>query len=220
MASSGLETTITTASGLVSRILTATSPTIFAFVESRSSRLMPGLRAMPAVTTTTSLPAASAQSVVPVTLESKPTIGEAWNRSSALPAGMPSVAGMSSSTMSPSSAAAHQWAVVAPTLPAPMIAIFARRMAGGFRRESRRKGAGRAGAPYLKPDASRREGGAGFTRSAGRDARASPPSAAAPPPAGRGGPSRRSPRTPLQGRRESRRTRRTAGSRLLPARVA
>jgi hypothetical protein len=32
--------------------------------------------------------------------------------------------------MSPSSAAAHQWAVVAPTLPAPMIEILARRMVG------------------------------------------------------------------------------------------
>ncbi len=30
--------------------------------------------------------------------------------------------------MSPSSAAAHQWAVVAPTFPAPMMVIFARRM--------------------------------------------------------------------------------------------
>ena len=30
--------------------------------------------------------------------------------------------------MSPSSAAAHQWAVVAPTLPAPMMLIFARFM--------------------------------------------------------------------------------------------
>ena len=30
--------------------------------------------------------------------------------------------------MSPNSAAAHQWAVVAPTLPAPMIVTFARRI--------------------------------------------------------------------------------------------
>ena len=132
MASSGLLTTITTACGLDSRIWAATSPTIFAFVESRSSRLMPGLRAMPAVTTTTSLPAVSAQFVVPVSRESKPMIGDAWKRSSALPAGMPSVAGMSSRTMSPSSALAHQWAVVAPTLPAPMMEIFARRMMEWF----------------------------------------------------------------------------------------
>ena len=137
IASSGFETTITIASGLVSRIFAATSPTIRALVESRSSRLMPGLRAMPAVTTTTSLPAVAAQSVVPVSRESKPMIGAAWKRSSALPAGIPSVAGMSSSTTSPSSAAAVQWAVVAPTLPAPMIEIFARRMKGseGRKRE-------------------------------------------------------------------------------------
>ena len=132
MASSGLLTTITTAWGLVSRIRAATSPTILAFVERRSSRLMPGLRAMPAVTTTTSLPAVSAQSVVPVSRASKPMIGAAWKRSRALPAGIPSVAGMSRRTTSPSSAAAHQWAVVAPTLPAPMMEIFARRMAGGI----------------------------------------------------------------------------------------
>ena len=47
-------------------------------------------------------------------------------KSSALPLGMVSVWGMSKSTMSPNSAAAHQWAVVAPTLPAPMMLIFAR----------------------------------------------------------------------------------------------
>ncbi len=35
--------------------------------------------------------------------------------------------------MSPSSAAAHQWAVVAPTFPAPTMVIFARRIWGGFR---------------------------------------------------------------------------------------
>ena len=38
---------------------------------------MPGLRAMPAVTTTTSLPAVSVQELVPVSRASKPMIGEA-----------------------------------------------------------------------------------------------------------------------------------------------
>ena len=42
--------------------------------------------------------------------------------------GMSPFCGMSSRTMSPSSAAAHQWAQVAPTLPAPTIVILARRM--------------------------------------------------------------------------------------------
>ena len=51
---------ITTASGLVFLISSATEPTILALVASRSSRLMPGLRGMPAVITTTSLAAVSA----------------------------------------------------------------------------------------------------------------------------------------------------------------
>ncbi len=60
MASSGLLTTMTTASGLVVRTSVATAVTILALVFKRSSRLMPGLRGMPAVITTTSLPAVSA----------------------------------------------------------------------------------------------------------------------------------------------------------------
>ena len=48
---------MTTALGLVAFTLSATDVTILALVLSRSSRLMPGLRAMPAVITTTSLPA-------------------------------------------------------------------------------------------------------------------------------------------------------------------
>ena len=45
IASSGLLTTMTIASGLVCLISSATAPTIRALVASRSSRLMPGLRA-------------------------------------------------------------------------------------------------------------------------------------------------------------------------------
>ena len=59
IASSGLLTTITTAWGLVRLTCSATEPTMLALVASRSSRLMPGLRATPAVITTTSLPAVS-----------------------------------------------------------------------------------------------------------------------------------------------------------------
>src|SRR5258706_15589771 len=61
-------------------------------------------------------------------LLSKPSIGEASKRSSAFPCGMPSTWGMSTRTISPSSLEAAQCAAVAPTLPAPTMLIFARRM--------------------------------------------------------------------------------------------
>ena len=48
---------ITKASGACSAIPAPTSPTILALVPMRSSRLIPGLRATPAVTITTSDPA-------------------------------------------------------------------------------------------------------------------------------------------------------------------
>src|SRR4051794_174909 len=63
-----------------------------------------------------------------MTFTSTPSTGVASNRSSALPAGMPLVSGMSTRTMSPSSFAAAQCAQVAPTFPAPIMLIFARRM--------------------------------------------------------------------------------------------
>ena len=56
--SSGFETTRTMALGQCCLICCETCFTMSAFVRTRSSRLMPGLRAMPAVTTTISLPAA------------------------------------------------------------------------------------------------------------------------------------------------------------------
>ncbi len=59
MASKGLLTTITIASGLLWRISSETAATMRALVFKRSSRLMPGLRGMPAVITTTSLPTVS-----------------------------------------------------------------------------------------------------------------------------------------------------------------
>src|SRR4051812_20424471 len=94
----------------------------------RSSRLMPGLRAMPAVTITTSLPAVGSYVVAPMILQSTPATGVASNRSRALPCGMPSTWGMSTRTTSPSSLLTAQWAQVAPTFPAPMMLILARRM--------------------------------------------------------------------------------------------
>jgi hypothetical protein len=59
IASSGLETTITIASGLVATTSRVTDPTIRSFVVTRSSRLIPGCRGKPAVTTTTAEPAVS-----------------------------------------------------------------------------------------------------------------------------------------------------------------
>ena len=56
ISSSGLDTTMTTASGEVRAMFSATSRTIFALVSIRSIRLMPGLRGRPAVMTTTSEP--------------------------------------------------------------------------------------------------------------------------------------------------------------------
>ena len=59
IASSGFETTIRIASGLCAIAFCVTSLTIFSFVVTRSSRLIPGERGRPAVTTTTSEPAVS-----------------------------------------------------------------------------------------------------------------------------------------------------------------
>ena len=56
--SRGFDTTITTASGATRAISRPTECTIPALVRSRSSRLIPGLRAIPAVTTTRSEPSA------------------------------------------------------------------------------------------------------------------------------------------------------------------
>jgi hypothetical protein len=65
MASSGLETTIRVASGEAAVTCCVTEPTIFSFVETRSSRLMSPLRGTPAVMTTTSDPDVISYSVEP-----------------------------------------------------------------------------------------------------------------------------------------------------------
>ena len=62
--------TITNASGQCFLALSATSRMIGRLVATRSSRLCPGLRGMPAVTMRTSAPAQSLQFDVPVTLAS------------------------------------------------------------------------------------------------------------------------------------------------------
>ena len=60
IASSGFDTTITNDFGACFLMFSATVPTIFALMPRRSSRLMPGFRATPAVTMQTSAPAMSA----------------------------------------------------------------------------------------------------------------------------------------------------------------
>ena len=59
IASSGLETTTRIASGECLTASFVTDETIASFVETRSSRLIPGDRGLPAVMTTTSEPADS-----------------------------------------------------------------------------------------------------------------------------------------------------------------
>ena len=59
IASSGFETTIRIASGDAATTASVTDLTIFSFVVTRSSRLIPGERGSPAVITTTDEPALS-----------------------------------------------------------------------------------------------------------------------------------------------------------------
>ena len=70
IASSGFETMIRIASGDCAIACSVTEPTIFSFVVTRSSRLIPGERGSPAVTTTTSEPAASSYPFEPTTFGS------------------------------------------------------------------------------------------------------------------------------------------------------
>src|SRR3990172_5903269 len=93
-------------------------------VPTKSSRLMPGLRAMPAVTMQTSAPAISSYLFVPMTLPSNPSTGPACERSSALPWGRPSIT--SNKTTSPKPLSKQRWAIEPPILPAPISAIFFR----------------------------------------------------------------------------------------------
>ena len=85
MASRGFETTIRIASGDWAVTCWVTEPTIFSFVETRSSRLMSPVLGTPAVTTTTSEPAVMSYSVEPVTRGSYPRTAPAWLMSSAFP---------------------------------------------------------------------------------------------------------------------------------------
>src|SRR5512132_4673463 len=70
IASNGFETTIRMAFGEAATTCSVTEPTIFSFVVTRSSRLIPGERGRPAVITTTSEPAVASQLVEPTTFDS------------------------------------------------------------------------------------------------------------------------------------------------------
>ena len=98
IASSGFETTIRIASGDAATTCSVTDLTIFSFVETRSSRLIPGERGLPAVITTTSEPAVSSYPFVPTIVGSNPSTEPAWFMSRALPCGRFSL--MSTSTTS------------------------------------------------------------------------------------------------------------------------
>src|SRR6266566_6891906 len=121
--SSGFETTTTIAWGQCCLICWETCFTISALVRTRSSRLMPGLRAMPAVTTTSSLPAAGPYSFAPSTRVSNPSIGPDCHWSSAFPCGRPSTTS-TMTTVRASCFSASRCAAVAPTLPAPTTVIL------------------------------------------------------------------------------------------------
>ena len=95
---------------------------IAAFFFKRSSRDMPGLRASPAVITTMLAPLISSKFSVPVILDFEPNIGRASEMSKALPFARPGT--ISSKTTSASPASATLDAIIAPTFPAPITAIF------------------------------------------------------------------------------------------------
>ena len=124
MASSGLLTTIMIAFGDPFTTFPVTCPTIAMLVARRSSRLIPGLRGIPDVITTTSELRVGPYPFVPMTFASTLTTGLASYRSSALPCGIPLT--MSTSTMSAYPRSAKRCAVVAPTLPAPIMVTLLR----------------------------------------------------------------------------------------------
>ncbi len=119
ISSSGLDTTISTASGACLTTFSATERTILALTPIRSIRLIPGLRGSPAVMITTDDPAMASYPsppgpvVCPVILVSKPSIGRDWLMSRASPSGLPSTMSVST-TSSKMSYSASRCAVVEP----------------------------------------------------------------------------------------------------------
>ena len=119
ISSSGLETTMSTASGACLTTFSTTLRTILALTSIRSIRLMPGLRGRPAVMMTIADPATASYPspawpvVCPVTLVSNPSTGLDWFMSSARPSGFPSMMSVRT-TSSKTSYSASRCAVVEP----------------------------------------------------------------------------------------------------------
>src|SRR6476646_11196609 len=126
MASRGLVTQMTKASGAYLRKPAPTCSITLRLISKRSSRLMPGFRGTPAVTITTSASLISAYSLAPLIFGLYFSTGAACDRSRALPCGTPSPT--SNSTTSPRSLMPARWASVPPIWPAPISAIRLRAM--------------------------------------------------------------------------------------------
>jgi hypothetical protein len=98
MASRGFDTTIMIASGECFTTSSVTDPTIFILVSNKSSLLIPGFLAIPAVITTTSELAVSSYPFEPVILLSVPKTGPDSNISKAFPCGMSSTTSTSTTS--------------------------------------------------------------------------------------------------------------------------
>ena len=122
IASSGFDTITRIAFGERLATSAVTLPTISSFFQSRSSRLIPGLRGSPAVMTTMSEFSVPSYVFVPRSSASYVSTGAVSFMSSDFPCGTPST--MSTSTTSASSLSAIPCATVAPTLPAPTTVTF------------------------------------------------------------------------------------------------
>ena len=123
MTSRGLETTMMMAPGDFATADTVQLLTMPLFVFIRSSRLIPGLRAIPAVMTTMSEFAVSLYPFDPTTRTSVFSTGVASTMSSAFPCGIPSMTSTRTTSFA-SCLSTSRCAVVAPTFPAPMTVIF------------------------------------------------------------------------------------------------
>ena len=123
ISSSGLVTTITTALGASERIASPAAWITRAFTSIKSARVMPGPRARPAVTTTTSAPATISSVSPPIQRPVAPVMPLAWFKSSAVAAASPGA--ISISTISSAmSAIVARCAMLPPTPPAPISASF------------------------------------------------------------------------------------------------
>lgn len=116
---------MTNAFGQCCLIPAATNLIIFELMPTKSSRDMPGFLGTPAVTMTTSAPLSSSYLLLPVNLQSKFSTEESWQRSRALPSGIPSTT--SKKETSPRCFIPASRPSVAPIWPAPTREILLRR---------------------------------------------------------------------------------------------